>query len=128
MHYLQAILLTTIFSFELVYPGCGGCKLTSKKINNPTGNFVLKIGENNAIQGAVLCSYGMCKFGMNSRDYSQAIQIDKKNFPVRGTSIDDHGQSHDENAFYYAIRVADVNVKVIDGFSIAKDFKLKKTK
>lgn len=127
MHYLQAILLTTIFSFELVYPGCGGCKLTSNKINNPTGNFVLKIGKNGAVQGQVLASCGMCNFGMDSRDCSLAIQIDKKNFPVRGTGIDDHGDSHDENGFCNAIRVADVNGKVKDGVFIARNFKLRET-
>ena len=57
----------------------------------------------------------MCNFGMNSRDCSLAIKIDKKNFPVRGTGIDDHGDSHDENVFCNAIRVADVNGKVKDG-------------
>ena len=128
MHYLQAIFLTTIFSFELVYPGCGGCKFPSNKINNPTGNFVLKIGENGAVQGEVLASCGMCNFGMNGKDCNLAIQIDKKNFPVRGTGIDDHGDSHDVNGFCNAIRVANVNGKVKDGVFISNHFKLKETK
>ena len=70
----------------------------------------------------------MCNFRMQSKDCSLAIQIDKKNFPVRGTGIDDHGDSNDENGFCNAIGVADVNGTVKDGVFIVRDFKINETK
>ena len=70
----------------------------------------------------------MCNFRMQSKDCSLAIQIDKKNFPDRGIGIDDHGDSHDENGFCNAIRVADVNGAVKDGVFIVRDFKINETK
>ncbi|MBA65569.1 MAG: hypothetical protein CMG55_07190 [Candidatus Marinimicrobia bacterium] len=79
----------------------------------PSGNFVTKIGEKGAVNGLVLASCGMCNFGMkNKRGCSLAIQINDIAYDVKGTDIDDHGDSHAKNGFCNAIRVAQVNGKI----------------
>ena len=102
--------------------------MPNRKVDNPMGNFVIKVGNNRAVQRTVLASFGMCNLGMQSKDCSLAIQIDKKNFPVRGTGIDDHGDSHDENGLCNTIRVADVNGTVKDGVFVVRNLKINETK
>ena len=119
-------LIAMFFCLELSYAGCGACNVTSKKADKPDGNFVTKIGEDGNIGGLVLASCGMCNFGMRNKDCSLAIQISDKAYNVKGTDIDDHGDSHAKDGFCNAIRVAKVSGKVKKNMFLADSFELQK--
>ena len=75
----------------------------------------------------VLASCGMCNFGMkNQKNCSLAIQVDERAYTVKGSKIDDHGDSHAKDGFCNAVRIADVDGKVKDGVFLADAFTLKK--
>ena len=106
-------LFILLLSVSLTYGGCGSCNVSNQKVMTPSANFVTKIGEKGAVNGLVLASCGMCNFGMkNKRGCSLAIQINDIAYDVKGTDIDDHGDSHAKNGFCNAIRVAQVNGKI----------------
>ena len=54
----------------------------------------------------------MCNFGTKDRTCSLSIQINEKAYNVKGTHIDDHGDSHAKDGFCNAVRVAKVSGKV----------------
>ena len=128
MKNVHKIILLSIFSLNFVSAGCGACNVSNKKAENPQGNFVMKVNDDGTVDGLVLASCGMCNFGMKSRTCSLAIKINEQAFPVKGTDIEDHGDSHGEDGFCNAIRVADVTGKVKKGVFLASDFKLQKNK
>ena len=120
------ILIAMFFSLELSYAGCGACNVTSKKANKPDGDFVTEISEDGDIGGLVLASCGMCNFGMDNKDCSLAIQVNEKAFNVKGTGIEDHGDSHAKDGFCNAVRVAKVSGKVNKNVFLADSFELQK--
>lgn len=74
----------------------------------------------------VEASCGQCKFGMKtkSRSCDLAVRIDGKSYFVDGTSIDDHGDAHDNDGFCNSIRKAEVQGKIIKNRFQATYFKL----
>ena len=55
----------------------------------------------------------MCNFGMKDKKRcSLAIQINDIAYDVKGTGIDDHGDSHAKEGFCNAIRVANVKGEI----------------
>lgn len=53
-------------------------------------------------------SCGSCQFEMPGKDCFLAVKFEGKAYALQGTSIDDHGDAHDEKGFCNAIRKAKV--------------------
>ena len=123
---LTKIMLVLTFSFSMIHAGCGSCNVTNKKADKPMGEFVTKINDDGTVNGLVLTSCGMCNFGMRNRKCSLAIQINDKAYDVKGTKIDDHGDSHAKDGFCNAVRIAKVSGQVKKNAFIADDFELQK--
>ena len=125
MKNLFYVLILFFLTFDSVYAGCGSCNVSNKKSSNPLGDFITNIGEKGEVSGLVLTSCGMCNFGMkNKRGCSLAIQINETAYDVKGTGIDDHGDSHAKDGFCNAIRIANVDGEIRDNFFIANSFTL----
>ena len=125
MNNLLNILVIFFLTFSSAYAGCGACNVSNKKASNPSGDFITTIGEKGKVSGLVLASCGMCNFGMkNKRSCSLAIQINDKAYDVRGTYIDDHGDSHAKDGFCNAIRIAKVDGEIKDDLFISNSFTL----
>tara|TARA_B100001769_G_C21968307_1_gene520890 strand:- start:30 stop:446 length:417 start_codon:yes stop_codon:yes gene_type:complete len=123
---LNQIILVLSFSLDVMYAGCGSCNVDNKKAEKPTGDFITEINESGTIKGLVLASCGMCNFGMKNINCSLAIQINEKAYDVKGTKIDDHGDSHAKDGFCNAVRVANVSGKIKKSDFIADTFVLQK--
>mgnify|MGYP001253004276 FL=1 len=120
-------LFVLLVSVSLTYGGCGSCNVSNQKATTPSGNFIINIGEKGVVNGLVLASCGMCNFGMkNKRGCSLAIQINDIAYDVKGTDIDDHGDSHAKNGFCNAIRVAQVKGKIKKNIFISDSFIIQK--
>ena len=126
MRNLNHIIFVIVFSIGIVHAGCGSCNISNKKAEKPVGDFVTKINEDGTIKGLVLASCGMCNFGMRNKNCSLAIQINEKGYDVKGTKIDDHGDSHAHNGFCNAVRIAEVSGKIKKNKFIADTFVLQK--
>ena len=121
--------ISILLSFQIVYAGCGGCKSSRKEVVSSTvsSNFIQKIKKSGEIKGLALASCGMCNFGMkDKKKCSLAIKINEDVFSVNGTGIDDHGNSHAKNGFCNAIRVANIEGKIVKGVFKSKSFVLTK--
>ena len=69
----------------------------------------------------------MCNFGMkNKKRCNLAIQINDEAYDVKGTGIDDHGDSHAKDGFCNAMRVAKVSGTIKKGIFTADLFSLGK--
>ena len=123
---LNQTILVLSFSLNIMHAGCGSCDVDNKKAEKPTGDFITKINENGIIKGLVLASCGMCNFGMKNINCSLAIQINEKAYDVRGTKIDDHGDSHAKDGFCNAVRVANVSGTIKKSDFMADTFVLQK--
>ena len=123
---LNQTILVLSFSLSITYAGCGSCKVDNKKAEKPMGDFITEINENGTIKGLVLASCGMCNFGMKNINCSLAIQINEKAYDVKGTKIDDHGDSHAKDGFCNAVRVANVSGKIKKSDFMADTFVLQK--
>ena len=109
-----------------IYGGCGSWSVSKKEAALPSGDFVTKVNQDGIVKGLVLASCGMCNFRTKDRTCSLFIQINKKAYNVKGTHIDDHGDSHAKDGFCNAVRVAKVAVKVEKDDFIAETFILQK--
>ncbi|MBI88477.1 MAG: hypothetical protein CMG60_00185 [Candidatus Marinimicrobia bacterium] len=63
---------------------------------------------------------------MKSRRCNLAITINEKAYSVKGSGIEDHGDSHAEDGFCNAIRIAKVNGKIIENTFHSNFFKIQK--
>ena len=122
--------LFIIFCFTIInfsFAGCGSCNVSKKQPISPDANFVTSITEDGKINGLVLASCGMCNFGMKDKKRcSLAIQINNIAYDVKGTGIDDHGDSHAEEGFCNAIRVANVKGEIKKNTLTAESFVVQK--
>ena len=109
-----------------IYPGCGSCNINKVKSVLPNGDFITIVNQDGIVKGLVLASCGMCNFGTKERTCSLSIQINEKAYSVKGTDIDDHGDSHAKDGFCNAVRVAKVSGKVQKDNFIAETFVLQK--
>jgi hypothetical protein len=90
-------------------------------------NFATSIAKDGSLKGLVLASCGMCNFGMkDQRSCSLAIKVGEEVYSVQGSKIDDHGDSHAKDGFCNAVRVADINGKVVKGVFKSENFALTK--
>jgi hypothetical protein len=71
-------------------------------------------------------SCGSCNFEMPGKECFLAVKLDGKAYAVQGTSIDDHGDAHDEKGFCNAIRKAKVQGSVIGNKFVVTYFELLK--
>ena len=127
MKNIQLAIIGTTFFINLAFAGCGACNVSNKKVDPPKGEFVTSINEDGSVKGMVLASCGMCNFGMkNKKRCSLAIQINDTAYDVKGTSIDDHGDSHAKEGFCNAIRVANVKGEIKKNKLIAESFIVQK--
>ena len=111
---------------SFTYAGCGSCNVNKRKSMIPKGEFVTKAGLNGKVNGLVLASCGMCNFGKKDKDCILAIQINDKAYNVKGTNIDDHGDSHAKDGFCNAVRIAKVDGEIEDSTFFAETFVLQK--
>ena len=118
--------LVSAVVIRFIYGGCGSCSFSKKDAAIPLGNFVIKVNQDGIVDGLILDSCGMCNFGTKDRTCSLSIQINKKAYNVKGTHIDDHGDSHAKDGFCNAVRVAKVSGKVEKDDFIAETFILQK--
>ena len=118
------LILAVVIGF--IYGGCGSCSVSKKDAAIPLGNFITKVNQGGIVDGLVLASCGMCNFGTIDKNCSLSIQINKKAYSVKGTHIDDHGDSHAKDGFCNAVRIAKVSGKVEKDNFIAETFILQK--
>ena len=86
-----------------------------------------QLSEDGLVSGFVLASCGICNFGMDSNaGCSLAIKIGESKYQVKGTGIDDHGDSHSKDGFCNSIRVATVVGNVKDNICFVESFELEK--
>ena len=109
-----------------IYGGCGSCSVSKKEAAVPFGDFVTKVNQDGIVNGLVLASCGMCNFRTKDRTCSLSIQINEKAYSVKGTHIDDHGDSHAKDGFCNSVRIAKVSGKVKNNNFIAETFVLQK--
>ena len=126
---IPILLAIYIFPFNSIYAGCGSCSVSKTKVAVAPANPEL-IGELSAdgvVSGFVLASCGMCNFGMDAKaGCSLAIKIGETTYPVKGTSIADHGDSHAKDGFCSAVSVASVVGNVKDNIFLAESFEVQK--
>ena len=122
--YRFSLVMAIVIGF--IYGDCGSYSVSKKDAAIPLKNFVIEVNQDGIVDGLVLASCGMCNFGTKDRTCSLSIQINKKAYNVKGTHIDDHGDSHAKDGFCNAVRFAKVSGKVEKDNFIAKTFILQK--
>ena len=115
-----------IMSFNSLEAGCGGCGPVKKAaVKNILPKDILTVvPANRMLSGKVEASCGMCNFGMDSRDCSLAIRVGEETFNVKGTGMEDHGDSHANDGFCNAVRIANVKGKISKGKFKSESFAL----
>ncbi len=128
MKNITYLILTSLFSINLVFAGCGSCKVSKNKAAViGDNNFVTTIAEDGAVSGSVLASCGMCNFSMKSqKECNLAIQIGEKSYLVQGTKMSELGDSHAKDGMCNVVRIANVVGSVKDGVFFADSFDLQK--
>lgn len=71
---------------------------------------------------------GNCMYKMEGTGCNLAVKFNDKNYFVKGTNIDDHGDAHDADGFCNAIKKARVQGSVIDDKFVVSFFELVKNK
>ena len=126
---IPILLVIYIFSFNSIYAGCGFCKVSKTKVANVSINHELisELSEDGVVSGFVLASCGMCNFGMDSKaGCSLAIKIGESTYQVKGTTIDDHGDSHAKEGFCNAVSVASVVGNIKENLFFVESFQIQK--
>ena len=128
MKNITYLILTSLLSINLVYAGCGSCKVSKNKVAIlGDQNFVTTIAEDGAVSGLVQASCGMCNFSMKSqKECNLAIQIGEKSYLVQGTKMSEMGDPHAKDGMCNAVRVANVVGNVKDDIFLADSFELQK--
>ena len=72
-------------------------------------------------------SCGSCNFEMPGKDCFLAVKFEGKAYAVQGTSIDDHGDAHDDKGFCNAVRKAKVQGSLQGDKFVVTYFELLKT-
>jgi len=123
---ISIVSIAMIMSFNSLEAGCGGCGPAKKAaVQNILPKDILTVvPENRMLSGKVEASCGMCNFGMDNSDCSLAIRVGKKTFNVKGTGMEDHGDSHADDGFCNAVRIANVKGKISKGKFKSESFAL----
>ena len=129
-NYISKIIIMLIFIINIIYAGCGSCKgdipSTKKLIQNKSivNTLIMSIPANGIIDGLVITSCGKCNLSTDDRGCSLSVKIGDKIYPVKGTSIHDHGDAHGSAGFCRAVRVAWAKGKMIKDIFHADSFVL----
>ena len=126
---ISLLLVIYIVSYNAIYAGCGSCNVSKTKVavGHTNHELVSKLSNDGVVSGFVLASCGMCNFGMDSKaGCSLAIKIGESTYQIKGTSIDDHGDSHAKDGFCSAVRVASVVGNVKDNICFVESFEIVK--
>jgi len=128
MKNITYLILTSLFSINLVFAGCGSCKVSKNKaVILGDHNLVNTIAEDGAVSGMVQASCGMCNFSMKSqKECNLAIQIGDKSYLVQGTKMSKLGDPHAKDGMCNAVRVANVAGNVKNDVFLADSFELQK--
>jgi len=128
MKNITHLILTSLLSINLIYAGCGSCKVSKNKVAILSDqNLVTTIAENGAVSGLVQASCGMCNFSMKSqKECNLAIQIGEKSYLVQGTKMSELGDPHAKDGMCNAVRIANVIGSVKDDIFLAESFELQK--
>jgi len=121
--------ISILLTLQTVYAGCASCKVSKKSITAPaaSSDFIKTVSKSGKVKGLALASCGMCNFGMiNEKDCSLAIKINENVYSVKGTNIDDHGNSHAKDGFCNAVRVAEIEGNIRNGKFESENFVLTK--
>tara|TARA_B100000579_G_C22180426_1_gene553916 strand:- start:43 stop:441 length:399 start_codon:yes stop_codon:yes gene_type:complete len=121
------ILLLSINNLEAGCGGCGPMKKVATKTTLPE-DILTSVPENKLLEGKVEASCGICNFGIKDNDCNLSIRVGEDVFLVKGSGIDDHGDSHADDGFCNAIRIADVKGKIKRGTFRSESFALLKEK
>jgi len=118
--------VTIVLSLSVLEAGCGGCGPMKKTATENTlpSDILTAIPENNILEGKVEASCGMCNFGAKDSDCGLSIRVGENVFRVKGSGIEDHGDSHADDGFCNAIRVAEVKGKIKRGKFKSESFTL----
>lgn len=124
--YISVVSFAIIISFNTLEAGCGGCGPVKKTAaaNILPEDILTTVPENKVLSGKVEASCGMCNFGMDNSDCSLAIRVGEKTFNVKGTGMEDHGDSHADDGFCNAVRIANVKGKISKGKFKSESFAL----
>ena len=87
------LVFSIIFTSNIVFAGCGGCR-PSRSNEKKVSTLVENLPKDNFIRGNVLISCGMCNFMTNTEDCSLTIKVGSSVLSISGIGIDDHGDSH----------------------------------
>lgn len=126
---ISLLLVMYIVSYNSIYAGCGSCNVSKTKVADGHTNheLVSKLSNDGVVSGFVLASCGMCNFGMDSKaGCSLAIKIGESTYQVKGTTIDDHGDSHAKEGFCNAVSVASVVGNVKENSFFVESFQIQK--
>ena len=126
---IPLLLAIYIVSYNSIYAGCGSCNVSKTKVVDVRTNFELvsQLSDDGVVNGFVLASCGMCNFGMDSKaGCSLAIKIGKSTYQVKGTTIDDHGDSHAKEGFCNAVSVASVVGNIKENLFFVESFQIQK--
>ena len=123
------LLAVYIFPFNSIYAGCGSCSISKTKVAGVPANpeLISELGADGLVSGLVLASCGMCNFGLDAKaGCSLTIKIGETTYPVKGTGIEDHGDSHAKDGFCNAVSVVSVVGNVKDNLFLAESFEFQK--
>ena len=90
---------------------------TTSKISTPDPTQKIRIVET---------ACGECQLGLKGKSCDLAVRMNGKSYFVEGTTIDEHGDSHDKDGFCNAVSKAEVQGKVVGNKFVATYFKVVK--
>ena len=126
---IPLLLSITFVSYNSIYAGCGSCNVSKTKVPDIHTNLELvsHLSDEGLVSGFVLASCGMCNFAIDSKSgCSLAIKIGESTYQVKGTTIDDHGDSHAKEGFCNAVSVASVVGNVKENSFFVESFQIQK--
>ena len=114
---ISPTIILSLFIANQIIADCGGDHTDSKSVGQEkkvrVNTLVTSLPDDGNIEGLVITSCGQCKFGYKKkRGCSLTIKIGETIYPVKGTSIHDHGDAHSKEGFCSVVRVAYISGKV----------------
>ncbi len=122
-----SIFIISIFITDHLYASCGRCGADLIPATKKSNALVTGVSESRNVEGLVIASCGMCNFGLDAKaGCSLTIKIGETTYSVKGTGIDDHGDSHAKDGFCNAVSVVSVVGNVKDNLFLAESFEFQK--
>ena len=118
MFWQSKLVILSLMVFNFMHGACGFCKEdalpsdTSNQVKSKVNTLVMSVPKDGIIDGLVITSCGKCNLGTDDRSCSLSAKIGETIYPVKGTSVHDHGDEHSSTGFCSAVRVAWVKGKL----------------